>query len=265
MSKSGDFIGFPENWLRQKPVRLPVLRNEADWFVVNKLAGLLPQAHPWYPDKSNLTQAIRKQAEEGKGELRRLGITHCYYVCGPECESPGPTLFAKTKFGSDHLKNAYGSNLIEFQFLFVTRSHTSDSELNCELPVGQHRDQPKAVISHKYGKKASTRFRKVSESDFGELWEATTTHPRYHQIRLHAAELGIPVFGDGLYGEQLIEKEMRPRGRAPRAFLPRFSGLALLLSAMDLSRSDCGGGLFRVPPSKPFALMLRKCGLELPE
>jgi len=262
MAKNGDFIGFPENRLREKPVRLPVLQNEPDWFAVNKFVGLLPQAHPWYQDKPNLTQAIRDQVDEGKGELQRLGISHCYYICGPECESSGPALFAKTKAGADLLKNAYGSDQIEFRYWFVTRNRTSESELVCELPIGRHKERNRAVISHRFGKKASTQFRKQDESEYGALWEATTSHPRIHQVRLHAAELGIPIWGDDLYGEQKDEEPAKFHRRRNQVRKPRFSGLALILVSMNLTRSFDENVALKATFPKPFSLMLRKCGFR---
>ncbi|MDG2170044.1 MAG: pseudouridine synthase [Opitutales bacterium] len=261
MAKNGDFIGFPENRLREKPVRLPVLKNEPDWFAVNKFAGLLPQAHPWYQGKPNLTQAIRDQVNEGKGELQRLGITHCYYICGPECESSGPALFAKTKIGADLLKNAYGSDQIRFRYWFVTRNRTSESEYNCELPIGRHKERNSAVITHKFGKKASTQFRKQGESDHGALWEATTLRPRFHQVRLHAAELGIPVWGDELYDEQKDEEPPKYHRRRNPVNKLRFSGLASILVSMDLTLIFDEEMVLSASFSKPFSLMLRKSGL----
>mgnify|MGYP003111383938 CR=1 FL=1 len=261
MGKNGDFIGFPEHRLCEKPVRLPVMQNEPDWFAVNKFAGLLPQAHPWYQDKPNLTQEIRLQVQEGKRELQRLGIAQCYYICGPECEFSGPALFAKNKAGADLLKNAYGSDQIGFRYWFVTRNRTAESEYVSHLPIGRHRERNVAVISHRFGKKATTRFRKQSESEFGVLWEATTSLPRFHQIRLHAAEFGIPVIGYVLYDDPQDQEPKRYHRRQNRVSKPRFSGLALILVSMDLTRTLGEEMILKASLPKPFSLLLRKCRL----
>ena len=263
MAKSGAFIGFPEGRVREKPVRLPVLENRTDWFALNKFAGLLPQAHPWYQDKVNLTQAIRDQSREGKGELERLGIANCYYVCGPECEFSGPALFAKSKEGADFLKNAYGSDQIRFRYHFVSRNRVEDSHITCDLPVGIHSEEPRAVISHRFGKKARTQFKKLSDSSQFSLWEASSCHPRMHQVRIHAAELGIPVLGDAIYGEELPDPpSVGRKGYKNRPSKPRFSGLALVLLDLDLSRTFKEGPTIDAAPPKPFALLVKKCELS---
>ena len=262
MSKNGEFIGFSEGRLREKPVRLPVLANERDWFAVNKFSGLLPQAHPWYKDQPNVTQLIREQVKAGKLELQRLGISHCYYIGGPECESAGPAIFAKTKQGSDHLKNALGSNQIEFRFRFLTTARHTEAELHCDLPVGPHKSEHRSVITHRYGKKSDTRFRKLAESDRMTSWEAVTFHPRLHQIRLHAAELRIPVFGDPIYGLNEHSETERLKGKGTRNSNLRFSGLALVLVSLNLSRVFGGDLVLEASGPKPFLSLLRKCGLQ---
>lgn len=261
MAKNGAFIGFPEGRLREKPVRLPVLVNERDWFAVNKFAGLLPQAHPWYADRPNLVQAIREQAESGKGELRRLGIASCFFICGPECESAGPALFAKTKPGADLLKNAYGSDQIEFRYRFLTPARHPAVELNCDLPVGPHQSEQRSVITHRFGKKSITRFKKMGESPSLDLWEAFTFRPRLHQIRLHAAELGIPILGDTVYRRKMDDQTAGSNRIESRSFKSHFSRLASVLVTMDLSRALDDGPLLELPPPKPFSALLRKCGL----
>jgi hypothetical protein len=261
MAELNAFIGFPEGWLRDKPVRLTVLANEPDWFAVNKLASLLGQAHPWFAGQADITAAIRSQAEAGKGELERLGISGCYYIYGPEFETPGPLLFAKNKSSANLIKNAIGSDQICFTHLFLTEAKVSESELICELPVAIHKDKPVAVVSHRFGKKSSTRFRKIKGSETLSLWEAATTHPRMNQIRLHAAELGIPILGDADYG-RMDRLDDRRENRGFRLVKPRFSGVAMFLSEIDLSRILPEYPKLEVEPSRQFASLLRKCGLQ---
>ena len=262
MSKKGEYIGFPEGRLREKPVRLSVLGNEEDWFAVNKFAGILPQAHPWYPDRPNLTSVIREQVAEGKGELQRLGISQSHYISGAECEFAGPTLFAKSKAAADFLKNAFGSNQFLFRFWFLTAKKTELPEQECTLPVGPHKSEPRLVVTHRYGKKATTRFTRLIQRDNLSLWEATTTHPRLHQIRLHAAELELGILGDSLYGVPEVADFARKDQKRNRLFNHRFSGLAAVLRCLDLSAVIGKEWVLEAPLPKPFLSLLRKCGIE---
>lgn len=261
MAKKGDFIGFPEGRLREKPVRLPVLANQEDWFAVNKFAGILPQAHPWYSERPNLTSAIRDQISEGKGELKRLGVSNCHYIAGSECEFEGPSLFAKTKPSSDFLKNAFGSDQFLFRFWFLTPHRSKESEHSCELPVGAHKSEPHAAVTHRFGKKSSTRFRRLGESDHLNLWEATTSHPRLHQIRLHAAEVGLTIYGDLLYGSPDDESAFKSY-RKHRAFNPRFSGLTAVLKSLDISGAIGHACVLEASIPKPLVSLLKKCGFH---
>jgi hypothetical protein len=108
MTEPGAFIGFPEGMVRDKPVRLPILANESTWFCLDKSAGLAGQAHPWYSDRLDVSSAIRKQAEKGKGELKRLGILGAHYICGPEPEFEGPMILSKDKGTAHILRNDLG-------------------------------------------------------------------------------------------------------------------------------------------------------------
>ncbi|MCZ6675602.1 MAG: pseudouridine synthase [Verrucomicrobia bacterium] len=234
MAKSNEFVGFPEGILRRKPIRLPVLANESNWFSLNKFAGLLGQAHPWYAEQRDITSAIRSQVEFEKGELKRLEIGSIFYICGPEPEVAGPMLFAKDKQTSYVLKNALGSDLITFKYWFVTHGKVAESEEICQLPVAAHKSEPRALVSHKSGKKSCTKFRKLRDSQDLSLWEATTNHPRMHQVRLHASEIGIPVYGDANYGSRYPVSTIKEVWQG-RKQIPRFSGLGMVLTELDIS------------------------------
>jgi 23S rRNA-/tRNA-specific pseudouridylate synthase len=237
MPKSQSFIGFPEGMLLGKPVRLPVLENTADLFALNKLPGLVGKPHPWFPGKPDVCSAIRHQISLGKGELERLNIERAYSVYSPEPDLGGPMVFAKHKVAGDCLKNALGSDMLNFTYYLVTASRNDGSELKCDLPIASNRNEPRATISHKYGKKSSTQFNKIKETGALTLWRATTIFPRMDQIRLHAFELGIPAIGDCLYGPPRAEFELRSkRTRTTNKSQGQFSGVGLALIQIDISR-----------------------------
>ena len=47
---------------------------------------------------------------------------------------------------------------------------------------------------------AETRFRRVGEGHHGTVWEATMRTGVMHQIRVHAAFVGLVLAGDPVYG-----------------------------------------------------------------
>lgn len=246
--------------LLEKPVRLPVLENTPDLFALNKLPGLVGKAHPWFPGRRDVSSAIRHQISSGKGELERLHIDGAYFVFSPEPDFGGPILFAKHKSAADCLKNALGSDLLSFTYYLVTASRTDESYLECALPIAQDPIEPKAVISHKYGKKSSTRFNKINESDSLTLWKATTSLPRMDQIRLHAFEAGIPAFGESLYCQRRMQPEP-PTKRQSQKPSARFSGVGLSLIQINISRvfPEISNLEAKVPP--PLSTLLVKSGL----
>ena len=255
MAESKAFIGFPERMLRDEPVRLPLIRNGPDWYVLNKIAGLSAQVHPWYSSQPDITSAIRKQIQAGKGELKRQNIENAFYICGPEPEVSGPVLYAKNKQTADSLKNSLGSDLFKFTYLLIASGNVSDSELVCSLPVAYHSTESRALISHQSGKKSLTTFKKIRETMDYSFWEAESTHPRMHQIRLHAAEAGLIVLGDSLYGGQ----SSAPSKTGQR--LARFPGIALAMIGMDFTPVRNEDSSLKVELPKPYSAFLKKTGL----
>ena len=246
--------------LLEKPVRLPVLENTPDLFALNKMPGLLGKPHPWFRDRRDVSSSIHDQISLGKGELERLHIEGAFIVYSPEPDVSGPILFAKHKSAADYLKNALGSDLFCFTYYLVTASRTDERSIECDLPITQDPIEPKAVISHKYGKKSSTRFNKINESDSLTLWRATTSLPRMDQIRLHAYEAGIPAVGENLYCHRKSQSEpiFKRQNKKP---LARFSGVGLSLIQIDISRVFPEISNLEAKLSRPLSTLLVKSGL----
>lgn len=201
MSADQAYISFPPGSVDDIPLRLPLLWDSAAGVALNKPPGL-----PAFQDtrfgggaRSILTD-LNTRAAAGASQLERLGIHRLSLLNQLEREASGILLFAKDQEARAELKNAMGSSRFTFRYHFLTAAQSADSSLSCDLPVAIHRQKPLALVSHRTGKKTSTLFRRLD--DFGpcSLWESESEYDRFHQIRLHAAEAGIPVLGDSLYG-----------------------------------------------------------------
>jgi 23S rRNA-/tRNA-specific pseudouridylate synthase len=119
-----------------------------------------------------------------------------------EPEESGIILCAKNKLFYNELRNFYGSEKITFNFTIFARNNDElGEEIICDLPIAQHRERDCMIISHSTGKKAKTIFKKLENLRQFTLWSAETRFLRKHQIRLHAHEVGIAIFGEDLYNK----------------------------------------------------------------
>lgn len=230
------FIGFPPPLLGGRPQRLPVLGCEpGQWLALDKPADVLTERHRWYPGMPALVPALNAQAEAGKPELEPYGVTEARHVYILEPEISGVLLLALSDERLQQLREAYGSGQMRFRFGFLAQWRDGPEERSSQLPVAVHNTEPRALISHQSGKKCRTRFRLVERLGDYAWWEASATYLRPHQVRLHAAELGLPVVGDALYGGpepiclSMLKRDYRQRGIER----PLYAGLCLHLEGLE--------------------------------
>jgi 23S rRNA pseudouridine955/2504/2580 synthase len=62
------------------------------------------------------------------------------------------------------------------------------------------------------GRESSTAFTPLAVSPLASFMEARPHTGRTHQIRVHAAALGMPVAGDSRYGDRAFNAAMREKG-----------------------------------------------------
>lgn len=203
MSAGNSYISLPPGAVTEGALRLPLLWNGESGLALNKPPGL-----PAFQDtrvgggpRSILTE-LNRRAEAGATQLERLQIQTLFALNLLDREASGILLCAKSHEARASLKNAMGSSRFSFRYHFLTASDLKETELSCDLPVAVHRQKPLALISHRTGKKASTVFRRLEDLGAYSLWESESAYDRFHQVRLHAAEVGVPVLGDSIYANQ---------------------------------------------------------------
>ncbi|MDR0590739.1 MAG: hypothetical protein LBG09_02715 [Puniceicoccales bacterium] len=122
------------------------------------------------------------------------------YPLDPELS--GIALFGENKTITAALRNAFGSDQMAFRFMLIAKTVAFlADEIACDLPLAPHRQENRMVVSRRTGKKTFTKFKKIEASKSHTLWSAETTLLRRHQIRLHAHEVGIPIFGENIYAQ----------------------------------------------------------------
>ncbi len=199
MKMSDKLIGFPEGTISEKPVRMPIIFSGAGAVAISKPAGVSAE---------KILTALRQRLSYDKGFSARLHAEKPQIVFSADEEASGVVLFADKACPLEYetWRNALGSFLIEHTFLFLSKPSSKRTQgvptkepFPCTLPVAKHFSEPRALISHKTGKKSCTIFAREESFPPWELWRAQTTFPRFHQIRLHAAESGLPIVGEEVY------------------------------------------------------------------
>jgi 23S rRNA-/tRNA-specific pseudouridylate synthase len=139
-----------------------------------------------------------------------------------DLELSGIALFGENRATSAALRNAFGSNQMTFRFAVIAQTAgTLADEIACDLPLALHRQGHCMVISHRWGKKTFTKFKKIETLKSHTLWLAETSFLRRHQIRLHAHKMGIPIFGENIYAQVAVpslsdfKKNAKPNRKGP--------------------------------------------------
>lgn len=212
-------LTFSPHTLRENSVVLPVIFRGNGVVALAKPSGVPADEHPWNAGAPTLCGELRKRLAQGSPSAAALGLARPAAVLPTDAECSGAVLLADREGGAlDAWRNAAGSELLRFSFVFLAKpaaEASGEAEFFCRLPVAAHFSEPRALVSSTTGKKSETRFFRLEKFGKWELWRAETAFPRLHQIRLHAAECGLPVVGDALYGNvpPVVNSELLRKGR----------------------------------------------------
>ncbi len=241
-------IGFPAPLLGEKSFRIRVIHASPGLVALLKPPGVAWDDHPWNPARPHVIGAMREQVAAKKPEFLELGVAKPASVHYIEPEVGGVGLVADRAGETlDRWRNAFGSEALTFTYrMLALTAGAPEAGGECPLPVAVHRTEARALVSHVTGKKSLTKFKAVEKLGMWTVWEAATTLPRPHQVRLHAAEAGIVIVGETLYsqgGDIRLSLLMR-KGRLNKGEDRVINeGLCMRLAEIDCSRVDAAVGV----------------------
>lgn len=191
------------------PIRPPsIIHEDADIVVVDKPSGVIVHPAPGH-EKGSLAEALvaRYPDMAGIGSAERPGVVHRLDI-----ETSGVMVFARTRRAYLDLRRQFESHeTVRKTYLAVVHGSPRGGSGTIDTPVGRER------LS------AVTHWRLLGSRGGVSLVEFKIDTGRMHQIRIHAAALGIPIVGDGVHGSPEKDRHLR---RKPRR---------MLLHAVELS------------------------------
>ncbi|HEY48617.1 MAG TPA: RluA family pseudouridine synthase [Dehalococcoidia bacterium] len=184
--------------LTPEAIPLNVVYEDNDVIVIDKPAGLL--VHPAAGQRSGtLVNALLARCPDlgGIDGSLRPGIVHRL-----DKDTSGLIMAAKNDAAQMSLSRQIKQRTITKGYIALVSGRLSPERGAIEAPVGRNpRDRKRmAVVSG--GREARTEYKVMKYLEGYTLLEVMPETGRTHQIRVHLAAIGHPVFGDPVYGKK---------------------------------------------------------------
>ena len=241
--------------IQPEPIPLDVLYEDEWVMVVNKPAGLVV-----HPGAGNFTGTLvhallhRCPDMEGVGGEGRPGL-----VQRLDKDTSGVMVVAKRDAAYQTLVSAMKRREIRREYWAVVWGTPRETG-EIDAPIGRHPRHRTQMAVRDDGRPARTLYRVIRRFDFVSLVALTLQTGRTHQIRVHLAHLGHPVFGDPTYGNRRrrvsgLSGVDRRRARAWHGCIAR---QALHAAVLEFDHPESGERLrFEAPAPADFAELLR--------
>lgn len=222
------------------------LLHEDSWLIaIDKPAGVASQP-PRERVPGELTAQERLAAQLALREGRRMDLLLFHRL---DRLTTGVLVFARQREASRALARTWAEGGADKRYLTVVRGDPGEAQRMLAGPIAADPLVPGRFRVARGGRPARTRVRRLAAANGLALVEVHPLTGRTHQVRVHLADAGFPVAGDGLYGGG---------GGLPRPFLHAWR--------LTLPHPKDGAPLRLVAPLPPdMAAFLAARALIIPE
>lgn len=227
---------------------MPILYEDRAVLAIDKPRSWMLVPFTWQRTNRNLQTAILSSIQAGDYWARSRSLKFLRYVHRLDAETTGILLFAKSQGAVEAYGDLFESRQMHKTYLAVSSGVPEENEWVCRLKLAPDEKKfARMKVDELNGKESETHFKVlqvINRSDVSEdkaqktadrdqksgiklairvplvaklpslvnetrtLIQANPVTGRTHQIRVHLAESGCPVFSDELYGRRLLRTEM---------------------------------------------------------
>jgi 23S rRNA pseudouridine1911/1915/1917 synthase len=184
---------MPARDLAPEEIPVPVVFEDEFLLVVDKPAGLV--VHPGAGNPSGtLVNALLDRGIAGGEDLDRPGIVHRL-----DRDTSGLMVVAKSEPAYSKLVEMMAGRRVWRGYRAVVVGEGLPETGTVDSPVGRDPDNP-TLMAAGVGRPAVTHFEVLREAGGHGMLRVRLETGRTHQIRVHLAAIGHPVYADPLYG-----------------------------------------------------------------
>ena len=186
--------------IEPQDIPLDIVYEDNDILVVNKQKGIVVHPANGNPDGTlvNAIMAHCKDSLSGIGGELRPGIVHRL-----DKDTSGLLIIAKNDKAHIQVSQQIKDREVKKTYIALVRGTIVEDEATINMPIGRSTKDRKKMAVTKNGKDAVTHFKVLNRYTTNKgsytLLEIKIDTGRTHQIRVHMAEIGHPIIGDGVY------------------------------------------------------------------
>ena len=184
-----------------EPIDLEILYEDEDIAVINKPSGMVV-----HPGKGNTSKTLANGIVHHFNHLSNInGLTRPGIVHRLDKDTSGLILIAKSNSAHNILSKQFKNRQVRKEYYALTWGLWKEKEGQIDKPLLRDRKDPTRFCISLNGKKSVTKFEVYKEFQHSSLIKFFPKTGRTHQIRVHSASLGHPIFGDEKYGGGLSQ------------------------------------------------------------
>lgn len=178
-------------------IALDILYEDRDVIVVNKPKGMVvhPAAGHYSGTLVNALMYHCGDSLSGINGVMRPGIVHRI-----DRDTTGSVIICKNDAAHNCIARQLKDHSVTRRYEAICYGVFREDEGTIDRPVGRHpTERKKMAVNARNGKRAVTHYRVLHRFREYTHIECTLETGRTHQIRVHMADIGHPVLGDGVY------------------------------------------------------------------
>ncbi|MCK4305684.1 MAG: RluA family pseudouridine synthase [Candidatus Eisenbacteria sp.] len=202
--------GFIETRIEAEPIPLAVVFEDEDIAVLNKPPGLVVHPAPGHWHGTLVHGLLHKwPGWKAPGGVLRPGIVHRL-----DRDTSGLLVVARSARAYTSLSEQFAAHSTERCYVALVWGDMVGDSGEIDRPIGRDpRNRQRMAVVETGGRPARTGWEVLARFDYLTLLRIGLRTGRTHQVRVHMASLGHPVFGDSVYGGVQYHMRLAPRER----------------------------------------------------